>query len=110
MKEVNTEVKAAVADAMAAASKATAQFLSVHGDRGACGFAWVKTYEKGTTKLVRELKKHGFSKSYGGGYDLWNPSKSYTQSVDALSAGAKAAADVLTERLGVKFYADDRMD
>jgi hypothetical protein len=110
MQEVNTHVKVAVADAMQEASKATAAFLSKHGDRGACGFAWVKTYEKGTSKLVRELKKYGFSKTYGGGYQLWNPSKSNSQSVDALSAGAQAAADLLTARLGVKFYADDRMD
>lgn len=108
MSEVN--VQAVVAEAMQSASTATAQFLQQHGDRDCCGFAWVTTYEKGTSKLVRELKKHGFSKAYGGGYQLWNPSKSYTQSITALEKGAEAAAKVLTEKLGVKFYAGSRMD
>jgi ribosomal protein S27AE len=103
-------VEAAVTEAMGSAAKATREFLAKHGDRDACGFAWVTTYEKGTSKLVRELKKFGFSKSYGGGYQLWNPSKSYTQSISALEAGADAAAEVLTRRLGVKFYSGSRMD
>jgi len=103
-------VKAAVELAMQEASRATATYLQAHGDRDCCGFAWVTTYEKGTSKLVRELKKHGFSKSYNGGYQLWNPSKSYTQSISALEAGADAAAKVLTEKLGVKFYSGSRMD
>lgn len=105
-----TQVQSAVQTAMALASKATTDFLAKHGDRDCCGFAWVTTYEKGTSKLVRELKKFGFSKSYGGGYQLWNPSKSYTQSISALEAGAEAAADHLTKVLGVKFYAGSRMD
>lgn len=103
-------VEAAVMEAHCAAAKATREFLAKHGDRDCCGFAWTTTYEKGTSKLVRELKKYGFSKSYGGGYQLWNPSKSYTQSISALEAGADAAAKVLTARLGVKFYSGSRMD
>ena len=105
-----TIVEGAYLEAISAAAKATRAFIATHGDRDACGFAWVTTYEKGTSKLVRELKKFGFSKSYGGGYQLWNPSKSHTQSISALEAGADAAAKVLTERLGVKFYSGSRMD
>lgn len=103
-------VEGAVLGAVGLAAKATRDYLAKHGDRDACGFAWVTTYEKGTSKLVRELKKHGFSKSYGGGYQLWNPSKSPAQSISALEAGAQAAADHLTNMLGVKFYAGSRMD
>ena len=110
MQEVNTHVQVAVADAMQAAWEATHVYLTKHGDRDACGFAWVKTYEKGSTKLGRTLLKNGFSKAYGGGLQLWNPSKSGTQSISALEAGADAAATVLSERLGVKFYSDSRMD
>lgn len=104
------DVQAVVFEAIVTAQKATADFLAKHGDRDCCGFAWVTTYEKGTSKLVRELKKVGFRKSYGGGYQLWNPSKSHTQSLSALEAGAEAAADLLTQKLGVKFYAGSRMD
>lgn len=105
-----TTVEAAVLEAMSAAAKATREFLAKHGDRDLCGFAWVTTYEKGTSKIVRELKRYGFKKSYSGGYQLWNPSKSHTQSISALEAGADAAAAVLTQRLGVQFYSGSRMD
>lgn len=107
---MTVEVQTAVVTAMTLASQATQQYLAKNGDRDACGFAWVTTYEKGTTKLVRELKKFGFRKSYNGGYQLWNPSKSGTQSISALEAGADAAADFLTKALGVKFYSGSRMD
>lgn len=103
-------VKAAVEVAMQEAAKATATWLQQHGDRDCCGFSWVTTYEKGSTKLGRALLKNGFSKAYGGGLQLWNPSKSYTQSITALEQGADAAAKVLTEQLGVKFYSGSRMD
>lgn len=106
----NTHVQVAIADAMQAASTATATWLQQHGDGYCCGFAWVTTYEKGSTKLGRALLKNGFSKAYGGGLQLWNPSKSFTQSITALEQGADAAAKVLTERLGVKFYSGSRMD
>jgi hypothetical protein len=103
-------VEMAVLQAQLAARKATNEWLAAHGDRDACGFSWVTVYEKGTSKLVRELKKHGFRKAYGGGYQLWNPSKSGTQCISALEAGSEAAASKLTELLGVKFYAGSRMD
>ena len=79
-------------------------------DGGMCGFAWVTCYEKGTSKLIRELKTLGFERSYAGGYQWWNPSRFPCQNVDTLEAGAEAAARVLTERLGVKFYAGSRLD
>ena len=110
---IEVQVQQAVAQAKQAAHAAAQKFFQEKlggRDQYACGFAWITTYEKGTTKLVRELKKHGFSKSYSGGYQLWNPSGFACQNVDTLEAGARAAAQVLTEQLGVQFYAGSRLD
>jgi hypothetical protein len=104
------QVQSAVLEAVAEAAKATEDFLAKHGDRDACGFAWVTVYEKGSTKMGRALIAAGFSKSYSGGLQMWNPSGSYTQCITAKEVGAEAAAKVLTERLGVKAYAGSRMD
>ena len=104
------EVEMAVREAQEAAARATGEFLQKHGDRDACGFAWVTVYEKGSTKMGRALIKAGFSKAYGGGLQLWNPSGNPTQCISAKEEGAYAAAKVLTEKLGVKAYAGSRMD
>jgi len=104
------QVEIVVLEAREAAARATADFLAQHGDRDACGFAWVTVYEKGSTKLGRALLKSGFRKAYGGGLQLWNPSGSYTQAITAKEVGAEAAARVLKERLGVAAYAGSRMD
>lgn len=99
------------AEAVAAAQTATRNFLSTHGDRDCCGFAWVTCYEKGTSKLIREMKKLGFKRSYGGGYQLWNPSGSYTQSITAKEVGAQAYVDTFRKYFPeVKIYAGSRMD
>jgi hypothetical protein len=104
------QVQEAVVLAQHEAAHATAQFLQKHGDRDACGFAWVTVYEKGSTKMGRALIKAGFSKAYGGGLQMWNPSGNFTQSITAKEVGAEAAAKVLTAWLGVKAYAGSRMD
>ena len=104
------QVQAAVREAQEAAARATQAFLQTHGDRDACGFAWVTVYEKGSTKIGRALLKNGFRKAYGGGLELWNPSGNPTQCISAKEEGAFAAAKVLTERLGVKAYAGSRLD
>lgn len=107
--EIN--VVAVVTEAKAAAAKATSDFLFQYGDRDACGFAWITIYEKGSTKLGRALLKNGFTKAYGGGLQMWNPSDSYTQNISAKEAGAEAAARVFRERMpGIKVYAGSRMD
>lgn len=103
-------VNAAVAEAQQAAAKATEDFLAKHGDRDACGFAWVTVYEKGSTKLGRALLKSGFKKAYGGGLQMWNPSGNWTQCITAKEVGAEAAAKILTEKLGVTAYAGGRAD
>jgi hypothetical protein len=94
---------------LAAAQKATTDFLARYGNRDACGFAWVTVNEKGSTKLGRALKALGFEKAYGGGLQLWNPSGSYTQCITALEEGARAYAEVL-EANGIKAYVGSRMD
>lgn len=104
------EVQNAVREAQVAAAQATGEFLQKHGDRDACGFAWVRVYEKGSTKLGRALLANGFRKAYGGGLEWWNPSGSYTQAITAKEVGAEAAAKVLKEKLGVDAYAGSRMD
>ena len=104
------QVQTVVLEAVAEAAKATEDFLAKHGDRDACGFAWVTVYEKGSTKMGRALLKSGFSKAYGGGLQTWNPSGSWTQCITAKEVGAEAAAKVLTEKLGVKAYAGSRLD
>jgi len=93
-----------------AAAKATEDFLAQHGDRDACGFAWVTVYEKGSTKLGRALKAVGFKPAYGGGLQLWNPSGNWTQCITAKEEGARAYADVL-KKFGIKeAYAGSRVD
>jgi hypothetical protein len=104
------QVQSAVLEAVAEAAKATEDFLAKHGDRDACGFAWVTVYEKGSTKMGRALIAAGFSKAYGGGLQMWNPSGNWTQCITAKDVGAEAAAKILTEKLGVKAYAGSRMD
>ena len=98
------------ATAVAAAQKATQDFLAKHGDRDACGFAWVTVHGvKLNTKLGKALKAAGFAKAYGGGIQLWNPSGSYTQAITAKEVGAEAYAEVL-QKAGIKAYAGSRMD
>lgn len=98
-------------EAVRAAQQATQSFLAQHGDRDCCGFAWVTVYEKGTSKFVRELKKLGFRRAYGGGYQLWNPSGSHTQSITAKEEGAQAYVAVIRKHYPeVKIYAGSRMD
>ena len=111
MTELETLVEAAVNQGLVEAQRKTQAFLAQHGDRDACGFAWVTVYEKGSTKLGRALKKFGFSKSYTGGLQLWNPSKSGTQSISALEAGADAFVVVMRNTFpDMKVYSGSRMD
>lgn len=108
MQEIS--VPAVIAEAQAAAQKATSEFLQKHGERDACGFAWVNVNVKGSTKIGRALLANGFRKAYGGGLQWWNPSGSYTQAITAKEEGAQAAARVLRDRLNIEAYAGSRMD
>ena len=75
-----------------------------------CGFAWVNV-RPATQPFARWLKKEGIvkSRSWQGGYDIWNPSNNSTQSMDAKEAGARAYARVLQAN-GIHAYAQSRMD
>jgi hypothetical protein len=93
------------------ARTASKAFFDRHGDRDACGFAWVDVYGvRSNSRLGKTLQSFGFRKSYTGSLQLWNPSGAGTQSISILEAGADAYAKVITEKLGVKAYAGSRLD
>ena len=114
-----TDIEAIRNEMFIEAHNAAREFLDKHyggQDAGACGFAWVTIYpeHKGNTKLGKAeravLKELGASVDWTGkGYQIWNPSKNPCQNIDAKSAGAVAAARVLTAH-GFKAYAGDRLD
>ena len=105
-------VQNACNEAAQQARSATKAFLQQHGDRDACGFAWVTVYDvRSNSKLGKALATFGFSKAYGGGLQLWNPSGNPTQCITAKEEGARAYATVLKDKLGLeKVYAGSRMD
>ena len=105
-------VQDATNEAGMAARTAAKEFLQKHGDRDACGFAWVDVYGvRSNSKLGKALIAAGFSKSYTGALQLWNPSKAYVQSISVLEAGADAYAKVLKDKLGLdRCYSGSRMD
>jgi hypothetical protein len=97
----------------ALAHSAAAQFFQERlggQDQFACGFAWVTVHGvRSNSKQGKELAKEGFSKSYSGGLQLWNPSGMYVQNVDTLEAGAEAMALYLRS-LGLEAYSGSRLD
>ena len=104
-------VEAATIEAVSNATAATRKWLEVHGDRDACGFAWVSIHGvRSNSKLGKELLANGWRKDYTRALVLWNPSKVGCQSISALEQGAIAAAKVIKERLGVDAFAQSRMD
>jgi hypothetical protein len=110
-----TQVAEIVNEAMQAAAVKAQEYYLENGDRSACGFAWVNIYEyngtpiKGNTKLGKMLKAAGVRQDYTKAFQIWNPSRAYTQSVDILEAGADAAADVF-KKYGFTAYAGSRLD
>jgi hypothetical protein len=110
--EYNAEaVQTACNEAGIQARTAAKAFYDQHGDRDACGFAWVDVYGvRSNSRLGKTLQSFGFRKSYTGSLQLWNPSGAATQSISILEAGAEAYAEVLTRKLGIKAYAGSRLD
>ena len=92
-----------------ASMDATITHLRNHGEDYYCGFAWVQVSEKASTKLGRALKSIGFTKAYGGGLQLWNPSGTMSQSMTLKEVGAQAYADVL-KQAGIPAYVQSRAD
>jgi len=105
-------VQDACNEAAMAARTAAKAFHAKHGDRDACGFAWVNVWGvRSNSKLGNALKAAGFRKDYTGALSLWNPSGFPTQSISILEAGAEAYAEVIKSKLGLdKVYAGSRMD
>jgi len=104
-------VQNACNEAAIQARTAAKAFFQQHGDRDACGFAWVNVWGvRSNSRLGKTLQSFGFRKSYDGSLQLWNPSGAATQSISILEAGAEAYAKVITEKLGIKAYAGSRLD
>jgi len=105
-------VQLACQEAQFEARMAARDFFEKHGDRDACGFAWVNVFGvRSNSKLGKWLQAAGFRKDYTGALSLWNPSGFPTQSISILEAGAEAYAEVLKRKLGLdKVYAGSRMD
>jgi hypothetical protein len=105
-------VQDALNEAGIQARTAAKAFYDQHGDRDACGFAWVSIWGvRSNSRLGKTLQSYGFRKSYDGSLQLWNPSKAGVQSISILEAGADAYAKVLRERLGLeRCYSGSRMD
>tara|TARA_B100001057_G_C22086354_1_gene657778 strand:- start:97 stop:420 length:324 start_codon:yes stop_codon:yes gene_type:complete len=99
-------------EAVKAAEQATANFITKHKDRFfGCGFAWVTSCYKGNTKIGKSFINQGFTKSYNGGYQLWNPSGNHTQDIAAKEAGVDAYIDTVKKHLpGINLYAGSRLD
>jgi len=99
-----------ITKANAAAHDATDTYLRETGEHPFnCGFAWV-TIKPARGALVKEMKRQGIGrKGPHGGWQVWNPSKSYTQDCSAMAAGAGAYADVLSE-YGINAITGSRLD
>lgn len=75
---------------------------------GMCGFAWVKV-SPGNSSFAKWLVKNKIArKAYYGGVDIWI--SAFGQSIERKEACARAMAKVLVEELGIKAYADSRLD
>ena len=107
------QIPAVVQEAQQAAHQAAAKFFQERlggVDQYACGFAWVTIHGvEGNTKLGKALKECDVRPAYGGGLQMWNPSKFGCQNVDTLEAGAEAAAQVF-KKYGFTAYAGSRLD
>lgn len=109
------QVEQIVNTAMITANEAARRALAQHGDRDACGFAWVNIWEhngkkiRANSKLGKALIAAGVRKDYTGAFCLWNPSKLGVQSIGILEEGAYAAAEVF-KSAGFTAYAGSRMD
>jgi hypothetical protein len=100
------------AEAFEAARKATDDYLKRNPDAWfPCGFAWVhfpnaRSPEVNAFKKLFPDKGH---KNYKKGWDVWDPSRSSTQCMDAKAAGCDAFVDVLN-RNGIVAYTETRWD
>lgn len=106
------DIRTVVAEALEAARVAGEQSYADVGERDCCGFAWVEVYvDRTNSKEAKELIAAGFKKDYKPKcLNFWNPAKLGTQSMTPKEEGARAMAEVLREKLGLRAYAGSRMD
>jgi hypothetical protein len=103
-------VEQVLVKALAEAQLAARTWLDQHGDRDCCGFAFTDVYGvRSNSKLGKLLASYGFRKSYTGALQLWDPSRSYTQSITPKEVAAQVVADALSG-LGLRAYAGSRVD
>jgi len=114
----NEQIVDMLEEAHVAAHTAAQDYLDKHfdgQDGGACGFASCNFVQyngdtiNGRTKVGRALKKAGVTQNWNRQFHLWNPAQIGCQSLDALSAGARAAAKVC-EQYGFKMSVSSRLD
>lgn len=93
-----------------AATAATEKYIKDYpNDWFPCGFAGV-TIRPARGPVVAAMKARAIGdKAYGGGWQIWDPSKNPTQCMRAKMVGAEAYAEVLKAH-GVAAHADCRMD
>jgi len=103
------DYKAIYEQASQAGQQAEADFIAKHGEPFYCGFAWVEI-PNGRSPFVNWAKKNDVgSKHYQKGWQVWNPTKTFSQSMDVREAGATAFAKVLRDN-GIEAYMVSRAD
>lgn len=108
--KTDSKIVDAVNEAFAEAHRASMAAMPQYDRADACGFGWV-IIKPARGPVARYLKDNGLARAaYGGGLQVWNPGKTYSQSITVAEEGARAFARVLRERLGVDAQADSRMD
>lgn len=77
-----------------------------------CGFAWVKVYVKGSTRIGKLFKTLGYTIDYGSkGLSLWNPSGLHVQSLEILEHGARIYRDTMKKAFPeLEIYYNSRLD
>jgi hypothetical protein len=74
-----------------------------------CGFAWVDI-SNGRDPFVNWCRKNNVGKKHWQkGWQIWNPSANFTQSMDVKEAGSRAFAQVLRSN-GIPAYMGSRAD
>jgi len=103
-------IETALTEANEAAIQATREYLQSNHHRFPCGFSWV-IIRPARGVVVKYLKDNNIGhKGYDGGWKIWNPSQSSTQSMYALYTGSLAFADVLKDKLGIIIEAECWID
>lgn len=105
-------VKQVWEEAKEVAFEASSTYLSTicnNIDSGSAGFSNVYTIEQ--SEITQALVDLKIAQSFADGrYVLFGLRECMVQSINVHEAGAKAAADYLTKKLGIEFYVYSRLD